>query len=190
VDVRLREWLNYDYKSPKVWLQTLQEMELAVVHSGLPYKVRALRTHALRRWSETRHAALFAYGMSQRMPNYQFDFACCEAADYDAVVRWRRGNEQVFAPIQLKEFVPEELNRGATLEKLFCDLSRYSDSSDLVVVVLLNRRFTLAPGPIHCAPLRLGGVYLVGAITSDQSKWCLIGDLLDRFGHLSVFAHP
>jgi hypothetical protein len=40
------------------------------------------------------------------MPDFQFDFACVEHADYDAVIRWRRRADQFFTPIQLKEYVP------------------------------------------------------------------------------------
>ena len=76
--------------------------------------------------------------MSQRMPEFQFDLACVEHADYDAVVRWRRQDEQFFTPIQLKKYVPAKLNSRATLEALLEGLSRYCSSKDLVVVVYLN----------------------------------------------------
>jgi len=190
VNVRLREFLEYHYKCPRAWLRTLREIEPLVARSRLPYKVRSLRTHSLRRWNETRQAALFAYGMSQRVPDFQFDFAYAEHADYDAVIRWRRGNEQFFTPLQLKEYVPEDLNPRVTLQEIFEGLTRYSDSGDLVVAIFLNRRFRLVPGPVPCAPLKLGGVYLVGAATPDQSHWHLIGDLLDESGYLSTFLHP
>jgi hypothetical protein len=98
------------------------------------------------------------------MPEFQFDFASVEHADYDydRVVRRHRGNEEFFTPVQLKEYVPGKLNPRATLGSLLEGLSRYSCSSDLVVVVYLNRRFRLPLNPIYCPRLKLGGVYLIG----------------------------
>ena len=188
--LRVREFSQFDYKCPRTWLQNLRELEQLAVRSALPYEVRSLRTHRLRYWNETRQAALFAYGMSNRMPNFQFDFACIEGADYDAVVRWRRENERFFTPIQLKEYVPVELNANATLEGLLEGLSQYSCSSDLVVVVYLNRRFRLRMSPIYCPPLKLGGVYLMGAIAPDKRRWLLVGNMLEQHAGISVFDHP
>src|SRR5947208_3342522 len=188
--LRIREFSRFVYKSPRAWLQNLREIEQTVVRSPLPYEVRSLRTHRLRYWNETRQAALFAYGMSQRMPDFEFDFACAEGADYDAIVRWRREDEQFFTPIQMKEYVPEELNANATLEALLENLSRYPASSDLVVVVYLNRRFRLRMWPIYCPPLRLGGVYLMGAIAPNKWKWILVGNLLDQYAGISIFDYP
>jgi len=179
VDVRLREFSTYDYKCPRGWLRSLREIEWLVSQSRLPYNARSLRTHRLRRWNESRQAALFAYGISQRLPDFQVDFACIEHADHDAVVRLRWDDEEFFTPIQLKEYVPEKLNREATLGPLLEGLSRYSSSSDLVAVVYLNRRFRLPLYPIYCPHLKLGGVYLIGGVTRD--KWILVGDLLDEF---------
>jgi hypothetical protein len=122
------------------------------------------------------------------MPEFQFDFASVEHADYDAVVRWRRQNEQFFTPIQLKEYVPAKLNSEAMLEALLEGLSRYSSSSDLVVVVYLNRRFRLVLGPVYCPRLNLGGVYLIGVIAQD--KWLLVGNLLDEAAGISIFDYP
>jgi hypothetical protein len=188
--LRIREFSRLDYKCPRDWLQNLREIEELVIRSTLPHKVRALRTHRLRYWNETRQAALFAYGMSKRMPDFQFDFACAEGADYDAVIRSRREDEQFFTPIQLKEYVPEELNANATLEALLNGLSRYSSSSDLVVVVYLNRRFRLRMWPIYCPPLNVGGLYLVGATSPNKRKWLLVGNLLEQYAGISVFDYP
>lgn len=186
--IRLREFLGYDYKDPAAWLRALGELNPLIARTGLPYEVRALRTRRLRRWNETRQAALFAYGMSQRMPDCRFDFAHVEKADYDAVIRWRRGDQQYFTPVQLKEYVPEGVNRSAALEGLVDGLSRYTDSSDVTVAIFLNRRFRLEE--IHCPRLRLGGLFLFGAATHDQSEWFLIGDLLGDAPSVSTFVYP
>lgn len=164
------------------------EMNSLVARSSLPSKVRSLRTHSLRRWNEIRQAALFAYGMSHRMPECRFDFAHAQNADYDAVVRWQQADEQHFTPVQLKEYVPGAVNAKATLAGIFEGLMRYRDSRDLVVAVFLNRRFRLED--IICPPLNLGGLYLFGAAARDQSRWFLIGDLLANDSSISTFAYP
>jgi hypothetical protein len=189
MSVRAREFSKYNYKSPRGWLQALREIEPLVDRSSLPYKVRSLRTHRLRRWNETRQAALFAYGLSERMPQFQFDFACVERADYDAVIRCHRGRRQFFMPIQLKEYVPEKINPKVTLGGLLESLScRYPVSSDLVVVIYLNRTFRLNLEPIYCPQLTLGGVYLIGGMR--RNRWILVGDLLDQVAAISTFDHP
>lgn len=186
--VRLREFLRYEYKDPAEWLRAMGEMNSLVARSSLPYKVRSLRTHTLRQWHEIRQAALFAYGMSQRMPECRFDFAHAPNADYDAVVRWQHADEQHFTAVQLKEYVPSGLNAKATLAGIFDGLTRYRDSRDLVVAVFLNRRLRLEE--IICPSLNLGGLYLFGAAAPDQSRWFVIGDLLDNTCSISTFSYP
>jgi hypothetical protein len=190
LNVRLREFLGYDYKDPAAWLRTLRELNPLIARSGLPYEVRSLRKRSVRRWGEIRQAALFAYGMSQRMPDCRFDFARPENAnlDYDAVIRWQQADERYFTPLQLKEFVPRDVNDTATLDEIFEGLTRYRDSSDVTVAIFLNRRFTLEQ--ISWPRLSLGGLYLFGATSPDQSQWFLIGDLLSESASISTFSCP
>lgn len=188
MSIRLREFLSYDYKDPAAWLRALAEMNPVVAASGLPYNVRTLRTHKLRLWNEVRQAALFAYGISQRLPDCRVDFAHAQASDYDAVVRWQRADEQYFTPVQLKELVPSRLNPQATLDAIVAALSRYRDSSDLVVAVHLNRRFRLEE--ISRPSLNLGGLYFFGATVPDQSRWFLAGDLLAEDAAITSFEYP
>jgi hypothetical protein len=190
LNVRLREFLGYDYKDPAAWLRTLRELNPLFAQSGLPYEVRALRKRSVRRWGEIRQAALFAYGMSQRMPDCLFDFARPEKEnlDYDAVIRWQHADERNFTPLQLKEFVPGDVNDTATLDEIFEGLTRYRDSSDVTVAIFLNRRFRLEE--ISWPRLNFGGLYLFGAASPDQSRWFLMGDLLSDGPTISTFLYP
>lgn len=192
MNVRIREFLQYEYKDPASWLRSMREIEPLVATSGLPYKVRSLRTRSLRRWSERRQAALFAFGMSRRMPEFSFDFAHAEQADFDfdAVIRWRRAAECYFTPLQLKEYVPDHLNPRASLNNIIDDLaSRYPNSSDLIVSIYLNRGLRLFPLRYQMPSLPLGGLYLVGAASPNQCTWYLIGDLLGDC-YLTAFEYP
>jgi hypothetical protein len=154
-----------------------------------PYKVRSLRTHKLRKWNESRQAALFSYGIGQRLGHCKVDFALVERADYDAVVRCDWGDNVCFTPVQLKELPPEEIpGRPASLDQTFEKLSRYTDSADLVVAIFLNRRFK---GPIANLPsLPLGGLYLYGAADPQARSWQLTGDVLSASCSISTFNYP
>jgi hypothetical protein len=190
LSIRDREFSGYEYKDPVSWLRALGQTSPLVARSGLPYRVRTLRTHSLRHWGEMRQAALFAYGMSQRWPDWNFDFARPNNtnADYDAVIRWQRADERRFTPLQLKEFVPDGVNDRATLDEIFEGLTRYRDSTDVTVAVFLNRRFRLEE--ISWPHLNFGGLYLFGATSPDQSQWFLMGDLLSESAAITTFAYP
>jgi hypothetical protein len=124
------------------------------------------------------------------MPDCFFDFARPENPhlDYDAVVRWQRADERFFTPVQLKEFVPGDVNDAATLEEIFDRLTRYRDSSDVTVAIFLNRRFRLEE--ISWPRLNFGGLYLFGAVSPDQLQWFLMGDLLSEGPTVSTFSYP
>lgn len=188
-DIRLRQFEGYEYHDAAAFLKALREIEPMIVQSGLSYQVRSLHTRKLRPTHEQRQAALFAHGMAGRLPEFRFSIACVEEQDYDAVIRWHNDRECLFTPIQLKEFVPQHLNTDATLEEILNDLKKYTQSSDLVVVVFLNRRFALNLQTLPPLKLNLGGLYFVGAAKQDQSEWVLIGDLLNEPA-ISTFSYP
>lgn len=124
------------------------------------------------------------------MPDCLFDFARPEKEnlDYDAVIRWQHADERNFTPLQLKEFVPGDVNDTATLDEIFEGLTRYRDSSDVTVAIFLNRRFRLEQ--FSWPRLNFGGLYLYGATSPDQSEWFLLGDLLSEHASLSKFSLP
>jgi hypothetical protein len=155
--MRLREFQQYDYKDPREWLVAMHEIESIVSKSTLSYRPRSLRTNKLRRWSDRRIAALFAYGMSQRMPGYWLDFAGVERSDYDAVIRCYNEQVCIFTPIQIKELVPEHINENSTVEAIVDSLTKYSNSPDLVVVIYLNRRMKIRPHSISSKQVNIGG---------------------------------
>jgi hypothetical protein len=187
--VRLREFQEYDYKDPREWLVAMHEIELLVSKSTLTYPVRSLRTHKLRRWSDRRIAALFAYGMAQRMPGYWFDFAGVERSDYDAVIRHHDGEECFYTPVQIKELVPEHVNRNSTVEAILESLAKYPNSQDLVVVIYLNRRMKIRPHPIRSKQINIGGLYFLSGAAPTKGRWLLMGDLLQS-AEISEFEYP
>ncbi len=187
--VQIREFEKYQYRDPRDWLVALREIESIVVKSTLNYRARSLRTHKLREWSDRRIAALFAFGMSHRMPGFWFDFAGVARSDYDAVIRYYDDQDCIFTPIQIKEFVPEHINKDATVEEILDGLIKYSNSPDLVVVVYLNRRMKIRLHPISSKHIKLGGLYFLGAASPNGTRWNLMGDLLHST-EVSQFDYP
>ncbi len=79
----------------------------------MPDDIRNLRTNTLKELREGRDAALFSLGASRAL-GVPVGFARYEAADYDFVLTARIGDVQHFSPIQLKEWVPPDLNPEQT----------------------------------------------------------------------------
>lgn len=176
-------WLNgikqLEYGDPLGFLMELRRIEPMVANSNLPEAVRTLRTNSLREWKEAREAALFCVGMSERI-GVPIRFARSENHDYDFVAMWMKDDIRHFAPVQLKEVVPSQINPKLTLQALIEQLGeKYVDSSDLTVAIYLNRETTFDLATLHVPPLRLGALWIFGGISPDQTEWGLWGDLLD-----------
>lgn len=185
-----REWKTLNYIDPKRVLISLREIAQTLSLSDLRYHAASLRTHELRPYGEGRQAALFCYGMSQAM-NRRVDFAMVEVQDYDAVARFADNQGAlVFAPVQLKEWVPDFLNPSATLQNELDKLDKYVDSEDLVVAVHMNRTTTIHLSELILPKGRIGELWLYGGADSTQTRWMFIGDLLSDKPQYFEFSYP
>ncbi len=157
----------------------LRRLEPQFAASSLPQRVKHLRTNALKEWREAREAALFCYGMGQRIGQTVF-LARSESQDYDFIACWVVDDTQHFAPVQLKEVVPTNLNPAASLEAILKALEKYVDSEDLTVAIHLNqnKRFELAT--VVVPPLRIAALWVFAAISENQSEWGLWGNFLEQ----------
>jgi len=176
--IQLRQWEKLPYHDPVVFLRELRKLELQVVQSDLPPDIKSLRRGRFKRHREGRNAALFCLGMSQALGT-SVSFARQEAADYDFVARWRRGDDGFFAPVQLKELVPRALNPAATLDQTLASLARYSALGRTVVAILINRPGSDDLSQVRVPAVGCGGIWLYWAASPDQQKWQLYGNLLD-----------
>jgi hypothetical protein len=151
-------------------------------------RVRTLRTHGLKRDRERRQAALFCYGQSQLLghPIYFYDF---EGSDFDFVATWSCDSTQHFAPVQLKEVVPERLSKNSSLQSVIDGLTKYATSDTLTVAIFFNRNGRLDLGEINVASLRLSALWIAGAVSPDQNRWSMTGNLLGDPG-FSLFDYP
>lgn len=176
----LRSASKLHFKDPEKFLRQLRVLEYEVVRSDLPQNVKALRGNELKVHRESREAALFCHGIGSRL-GMRVEFARDESQDYDFVARILSENRTLLIPVQIKEVVPTELNPEGTLEDIINSLEKtYVDSADLTVVIHLNRQIRFDPDQVRDPPLKLGGLWIFGAISSDQNIWALWGDFLSQ----------
>jgi hypothetical protein len=112
-----------------------------------------------------------------------------ESQDFDFVASWSVDNTQHFAPVQLKEVVPEPLNPNATVEQIVESLAKYVDSEDLTVAIHLNRQAHFDPTVLSVPPLKIAALWVFASISPDQSQWGLWGNFLEQ-PEGSRFAYP
>ena len=184
-----REWEKLYFLNPTKLLVGFRDIAVQNPLHELPYEVASLRTHALRKFGEGRQAALFCYGMSQAL-GIETAFALSESRDHDIVVRFYANNRFNFVPVQLKEFVPNFLNEKATLQKELDKLSKYADSTDLVVVFYLNRVTTINLSELNFPKEKIGELWFFGASDPFQNQWTLIGNLLKENALSYNFNYP
>lgn len=186
---RARAFSGLKYYEPRHVLVQLRNTELAIARrTDLPDAVKHLRTQELKHLRELREACLFCYGWSQ-IDGQSFDVAHAEAQDYDTVASWRSDDHLHFAPIQIKEVVPANLNRHTSVQAIVNKLSRYVDSADLTVVIHLNRSTPFSPATLVVPPLKIAALWVFGALNAEQTRWAIWGNFLEtlRWGE---FAYP
>jgi hypothetical protein len=120
------------------------------------------------------------HGVSDRI-GCDIQFAPVQDQDFDFIATWSAGELRNFCPIQLKEIVPPHLNKLTTVQTVVDGLARYSDSTDVTVAVKLNQPGRFEPEKLKIPDnLRIGGLWIFGALSTDQSEFGLWGDFLNR----------
>lgn len=177
MNIKIRAWSKLKYLDPKEILIRLRDVEKNYPLEEMPYRVATLRTKSLRVRGESRQCALFCYGMSQAL-GVTLGYAESEEADYDFIVCCI--DETSFIPLQIKELVPEKVNKDTDIQKEINKLKKYVDSENLCVAIYINRlEKSLDVNLIDVTGLNIAELWLFGAASSDQSKWKIIGNLLD-----------
>ena len=175
----LRSTQRLAFRDPSLILTELSIVEPAVAASDLPPAAKALRTNELKPVRELREAALFCYGMGCRLGQTVL-LAPEESQDYDFVATWVVGGNQHFAPVQLKEVVPAELNASASVQAVIDGLTKYANSQSLTVAIHLNRHGRFDPAEIVVPPLQIAALWVFGAISADQREWALWGNFTEH----------
>lgn len=187
--IRLREVARRDYRDPVPFLRRLRYIEHRLLAESLDTEVRSLRTNRLKEWKEARLGALFCHGISERTGRKVY-LSKGEFEDADFVGMWFDGDVQNFAPVQIKELVPEERNDRATLEALVQGLSMYRGRKDLTVLIHLNRRLHFRPESLVLPPnLPIAALWVLACIDPTHSEWAIWGDFLEQ-PEGTRFAYP
>ena len=184
-----RGWFKLNYLDPERILTKLREIALTYPLHELRREAATLRTRELRPYGEGRQAALFCYGMS-RVIGSPVEFAQCEEQDFDVIARYRVDDEIRYVPIQLKEWVPQEVNAEATLSVELAKLDKYADSQNLVVAFHLNRNATIQFSELRLPKTKIGALWFFGAREPTQRDWWLIGNLLNDGAVAHEFQYP
>lgn len=188
--IRTRKFAKYEYGDPRGFLVGLRNLEESLGESV--DKIGRLRTNALKQEREMRDAALFCIGMSERL-GLPIRFAPVEDEDFDFVATCSIEQTLCFCPIQLKEVPPEDLNPTSSIDDVLNSLPKYSNARDLTIAIRLNRAIRFDSALVAVAEdLAIGGLWVFGCISPDQSRWALWGDFMangtDPLG--TVFDYP
>jgi hypothetical protein len=135
---------------------------------------------------------LFCVGISERF-GLQISFAPVEEDDFDFVATWLSGETQHFCPVQLKEVAPEDLNSMHSINDVLKSLRKYSNLRDVTIVIRLNRSMRFEPASLKMpSSLAIGGLWVLGSISDDQSKWAVWGDFMAAGAVTvgTVFSYP
>lgn len=177
--IRLREAARRDYRDPIPFLKRLRCIEHRGLAESLDPEVRSLRTNRLKEWREARLGALFCHGMAKRTGRKVF-LSKGEFDDADFVGMWF-GEVQHFAPVQIKELVPEERNARATLDALVQGLSMYRGRKDLTVLIHLNRRVNFGPESLVLPPqIPIAALWVIACTDPAHSEWTIWGNFLEQ----------
>jgi hypothetical protein len=188
--VRIRHFAKLNYGNARTFLAGLRKIEIAVAASDSPESIKSMRTNSLKREREMRDAALFCVGMSHNL-GVDVWFAPVEEQDHDFVATWRTGETQHFCPVQLKEVVPKHLNANASIQGVLDKLPHYCDSADLSVAIKFNQCGRFDPTEITVPKnLRIGGLWVFGALAEDQSTWGLWGDFMQTRAATLGISYP
>jgi hypothetical protein len=167
------------FHDPKKILIQLRPFQAAVGASDLPATVKTLRKQSFKKYREAWHAAIFAYGYALVRGHSDLRFAPAdeEYSDFDAMLSWSAEGTQWLAKLQLKEFVPADLNPKLTIEAMLSDIQKkYPKSPDLIVAIYLNRVGRLPS--ITIPKLGIGELWFFGWSKPNQEQLTVWGDLM------------
>jgi hypothetical protein len=186
-----RAWLRLAYTDPGPLLAKLRDLQESPRLYEVPLRAANLRLNSLRTERESRQAALFCYGMSQRLGlPIRYAMNSEQNSDIDAIAVIERPDQYAFCPIQLKELVPSYLNATASLQGILDSVqATYTGLPELVLAVHLNREESIVLSELRL-PNNIAELWLFGSQTNAQISWILVGNLLTGCASASTFMHP
>lgn len=153
------------------------------------WRRRGFRTHLF-----LRQAGLFCFGRKYLYPDDHWSFALWpeENSPVDAVLKRRAPDgAESYEFVQLKEWVPEDLNPQQSLQSLLNRIGeRYPEAGGFTIAINVNRDATTALGDLTLPPIRNGSIWLFGNGALDGYDSFLIGDLMQPPLVVCRFIHP
>lgn len=180
------EWTKLEFHDPEVVLPKLRKIREIISSSDTPEKIASLRTNKLKKERESWDAAVFCQLLSLTI-NRKIYFSCYENSDFDSIFTWNDGGVQNYAPVQLKELVPEYTNSDASLDEILNKLCKYSGKDDLIVGIKLNRKESFDLTNIPTQKLPICELWMFGATSIDQKYWSLFGEFMS--GEAQQYEH-
>jgi hypothetical protein len=151
-------------------------------------KVRRLRTGGLKEYRERIDAAVFTYGMGRAL-QLPLHYTTEEASDYDFVVSWIADATQHFCPVQLKEWVPADLNPNQSLADLLAKLAQTPIRTETVLAIKLSRAGQLDFTTLQVPALGWKEAWFFWASAPNRARFTIRGDLLRDPSQFS-FSYP
>lgn len=190
-NIQRRGFDELNWYDPKQVLINYRQVEMNFP-DNLDPKVRRLRTNKLKELREGRDAAIFSFGMSERVLELPVLVAKSEKSDYDFIMRWIKEEKEYFLPVQLKELPPEDINPVVQIEHIYEKLKKYNGENDLLVAIKLNRAIKSFDLNSYKSEenLKISELWYFGCSNPEQSKWFLHGSLLENNPQFYDFAYP
>ena len=187
--IRARVFSTLSYYDPREVLVDLRRQAPEIARrTDLADAVKQMRTRDLKPLRELRDACLFCYGWNQ-INGLSVRVAQVEGQDYDAVASYPTNEGHHFAPLQIKEVVPASLNQQSSVQGIVDQLTKYSNSEDLTVVIRLNRDTPFTPANLVVPTLKIAALWVFGALNTEQSRWAIWGNFLET-AQCGEFSYP
>lgn len=182
--ITARKWRALDWHNPCADLVKLGLAAGEFERRGIPFTHDDLRRREFKAYLERKQAALFAYFVSDAILKIPIAYAMIEDQDYDCILWWKEGGKKEgrshYSRVQLKEIVPPHINPNVTIEVELVKLGKYATSEQTVVAVHVNQEGPLIWSEIAKPETSVPEIWLYAALTPDQSRWFLYGNLLNR----------
>ena len=169
--VQRRSFDELVWVDPKQVLINFRHMEMNLP-KDLDQKIRRMRTNKLKNWREARDAALFTYGMGNKVLDTMALVAKSEKSDYDFIMKWIKDNKEYYCPVQLKELPPDDINPNVQINDIFKKLNKYRGIDNLLVAIKINREiksFDLDTYNLE-QKHKIKELWYFGCVQLDQSK--------------------
>lgn len=176
--IRSREWSKLPFYDPEgVLRKVMSRPDLGFIPEDQRPNWKPLRGSTLNQERQWLDAAVFTYGLCQ-MLGLDARMARFGTEDFDFLVTWTNDETCHNCPVQLKELVPEHINRGPELSSIISGLARLGKSGDTMLAIKLNRAGKFDSTTLKIPPLPFSQVWLFGSISPDLVDWFLYGDCL------------